>query len=331
MTTRRELLIALGAGVLAAPWAAFAQSPTKVWRIGVLRPGSRPASGSRASGQYANFVEGLRDLGYVEGRNITVQQQFADDNPERLPELAAELVKQKVDVIVTSGTPATRAAQQATATIPIVARAFVDPVASGFAASLVRPGGNITGMANLGVETADKRPELLASAVPGVTRIASLFNPDNPGNTRTQPRRELLARKLGKEIVFVGARNATELSAAFEIMARERVGALLVADDAFLNSQRQRIGALALQHKLPSASASANVAEGMLIAYGPNFAQMSRRAAALVDKIFKGANPGDLPIEQPTTFNLVVNLKTAKALGITIPQSVLVQATRVIE
>lgn len=317
-------------GALAVPFASLAQQG-KVWRIGVLRPGSRPASGDPTGGTYANFLAGMRDLGYVEGRNIVVLQHYADDQPERLREHAARLVKEKVDVIVTNGTPGVQAAREATTTIPIVALAFADPVASGFAASFVRPGGNVTGIANLGAETGDKRMEFLASIVSHVTRIAVPYNPDNPANARAMPRRELLARRIGKELVPVKARDVTELGAAFESMARERVGALLVAEEPFLNGQRERIGALAMRHKLPTAFANLGAAEHGLLVYGPNFGFMGRRAAALVDKILKGAKPGDLPIEQPTHFHLVINMKIAKALGITIPPAILVQATRVIE
>ena len=326
------MLVSLFAALagLPASGVSLAQSRQKIWRIGVLRPGPPPAPGVRSTD--VDFLEGMRDLGYVEGRNITVQLHFADDKPERLQELAAQLVKEKVDVIVTQGTVATRAAQQATATTPIVALTFGDPVAGGFAKSLARPGGNITGMANLGDETGDKRLELLSSVVPGVTRIGYLVNPDNPGNTRSLPRREVLARKIGKELVPSTARNPAELGAAFEMMARERAGALVVADEPMLNRNSQRIATLALKQKLPTIFGASNAADrGGLMTYGPNYFHMGRRAAALVDKIFKGAKPGDLPIEQPTDFTLVVNLKTAKALGITIPQSVLLQASRVIE
>jgi putative ABC transport system substrate-binding protein len=316
-------------GGFCAPLEALAQSQPKVWRIGVLDP--RPPQGPGRRDAYTNFFEGMRDLGYVEGRNITVQRLFADNDPDRLPELAAELVKQKVDVFVTHGTPAVRAAQQATSTIPIVAVSFADPVGSGFAVSLARPGGNITGVTNLSEETAPKRLELLSSVVPSVTRIAWLFNPDNPVNMRGHARLEAAARKSGKEIVRVKARAANELSAAFDQIARERVGALVVSDDSVLADHRQRIGALALKSRLPTMFAVPNAAEHGLLVYGSARAQQSRRAAVLVDKIFKGATPGDLPIEQPTSFILVVNLKIAKALGITIPQSVLLQATRVIE
>ena len=202
---------------LTLPLASFAQSPPKVWRIGVLHPRSRAALSGRDS--YTHFFAGMRDLGYVEGRNIVVQWQFADNRLEQLPELAAQLVKQRVDVIVTNATPAVRAAQQATSTIPIVALTFADPVGSGFAASLARPGGNITGVTNLGGEgIGAKRMEILASVVPNVNRIAYLLNPDNPVGVRGIPGMEIAARRSGKEMVLVKARTAGELSAAFDLL-----------------------------------------------------------------------------------------------------------------
>jgi putative ABC transport system substrate-binding protein len=329
---RRSALRLLAGGLcaLAVPLAAFAQAPAKVWRIGVLNPRPKLPAGERDV--YTNFFDGMRDLGYVEGRNFSVYWLFADNDLQRLPALAAELVKQRVDVIVTNSTPAVRAAQQATTSIPIIGLAFGDPVAMGFAASLARPGGNITGLSIVGPQMASKRLEILTAAVPNVNRIAYLVNPDNVSLVRAAPEVEAGARKAGKEMVTIRARSASELGAAFDLMPRERVGALLVADDTMLQNHWRVIGSLALKAKLPAMVPWPSAADGALLAYRGTYPEgAGRRGATLADKILKGAKPGDLPIEQPTKFNLVVNLKTAKALGIAIPQSLLVQATQVIE
>jgi putative ABC transport system substrate-binding protein len=306
----------------------FGQSPSKVWRIGILNPRAARTSGPEIA--YADFFAGLRDLGFAEERNITVLWQFANGKLERLPELAAQLVRDKVDVIVTHTTLGVRAAQQATSTIPIVALTFADPVGSGFAASLARPGGNITGVTTLGEEIVAKRMQILSSAVPGVSRIAYLTNPDNPAQVRIViPNLVTAARKAGKDIVVVRMRSAEELSQAFGVMARERTGALLVSDDPVFSDLGQRIGTLALQRRMPVMFP--NVADAGTMSYGRDMTDMGRRAATLTAKILSGAKPGDLPIEQPTKFNLVVNLKLAKAIGLTIPESILLQANRVIE
>ena len=329
MNNRRKVIAALGVGAFTFPLGPFAQTLPKVWRIGVLNPSARPAPETRSV--YTNFFEALRDLGYVDGRNIAVQWLFAENNLQRLPELAAQLVKSKVDLIVTNSTPAVRAAQQATATTPIVALSFGDPVGSGFAKSLARPGGNITGTTIISTELNAKRLEILVEIVPHVIRIAYLMNPDNSSQAQAQIL-EKAARKANKEIVVVNARAANELSAAFAQMIRERAGALMVANDTVLNDHRQRIGELALQHRLPSMFASGLLStELRLVNYAQDGHQTSRSAAMMAVKIFKGAKPADIPIEQPTHFNLVVNLKTAKALGITIPQTIMVRADRVIQ
>lgn len=240
---RRVLALMIGS---AASFAALAQTPVKVWRIGLLEPRTQSASVERV------FFEGLRALGYVEGRNLVVQRVFADNDLERLPELAAQLVKSKVDLIVTRGTPAVRAAQRATTTIPILALAFGDPVALGFAKSLARPGGNITGRTLISEEIEGKRLELLVETVPRVTRIAYLINPDNPASIRSASNLETAARKINKELVIVHARGEHEFNAAFAQMIRERAGAVLFALDTVFDDHFQRMGELALQHKLPS-------------------------------------------------------------------------------
>ena len=327
--SRRHLLVALVAisGALVAPFDSFAQTPAKVWRVGVLNPGSKGRST-----QYTTFFEALRDLGYVEGSNIAVQWQFADFDLQRLPDLASQLVKQKVDLIVTNGTPPARALQQVTTTIPILDLSLEDPVASGFAKSLSRPGGNITGIAIISGELAQRRLQMLAEIAPSANRIARFFNPDNPVDTRGPMRADDTARKLGREIVHLPVRNETELSAAFDQVVRERAGALIVSEDAVINSFAARIAELALQRKLPSMWGSPVGPSSMgLVSYGWDSRQTIRSAAMMAVKIFKGTKPADIPIEQPTHFQLVVNLRTAKALSITIPAGIMVQATRVIE
>ena len=327
MNNRRKLLVALGAGALAAPIFSFAQQG-KVRRIGILYPGSQSDSSDLGSG----LVKGLRDLGRVEGSDFIVDWRYADGKTEQLPALAAELVKLNVDVIVTDGTPAVGATRKATTTIPIVATTFGDPVSSGFAASLAHPGANITGLANLTEETIAKRLELLLSVAPKVVRIAWLVNPNNTAAMRSGALLEVAAKKIGKTIVRVDARVAGELVDAFSLMTRERVGALIVADDSTLNPLGAQIAGLALRQRLPSMFGVHKIAEaGGLMSYGADYAVRYRRAAVYVDKILKGAKAGDLPIEQPREFELVVNLITAKALGIKIPQAVLVRATKVIE
>jgi putative ABC transport system substrate-binding protein len=308
---------------------SFAQSRGNVWRVGVLHPGRKPPAGRRET--YAIFFEELQNLGYVEGKNIAIQWRFAEFDVQRLPKLASELVSQKVDLIVTNGTPPVQALQKVTATIPILDLSFEDPVASGFAKSLSRPGGNITGIAIISGELAQRRLQMLTEIAPAAKRIARLFNPDNPVDMRAPMRADDAARKLGREIMHVPIRNESELSAAFDLLVRERAGALIVSEDTLITSLRVQIAGMALQKKLPSMWGNAAGGEQGLVSYGWDSAQTLRSAAMMAVKIFKGTKPADIPIEQPTYFQLVVNLKTAKALGITIPQGIMVQATRVIE
>jgi putative ABC transport system substrate-binding protein len=327
MNNRRKLVIALGAGAFAAPFASFAQQG-KLRRIGILYPGLQSDSNDLGSA----FLKGLRDLGRVEGSDFVIEWRYADGKTEPLAALAAELVKMNIDVIVTSGTSGVRAARQATTTIPIVTASFADPVGGGFAASLAHPGGNITGFSNLGEEVIPKRMELLINVVPKVTRIAYLMNPNNPVSTRMNAILEVTAKKMGKAYVRIEARAAGELVDAFSRMARERVGALMVQEEAILNPLGAQIAGLALRQKLPTIFGMRKITEaGGLMSYGADYGVRYRRAAEYVDKILKGAKAGDLPIEQPREFDFVVNLVTAKALGIKIPQLVLVRATKVIE
>ena len=329
LDSRRHLIVALIAISIGqvAPSVSLAQTPVKVWRIGVLYPGSK-----RRDAQYAGFFEHLRDLGYAEGSNIAVQWRFADLDLQRLPELASQLVKQNIDLIVTNGTPAAQALKHATTTIPILDLSFEDPVASGLAKSLSRPGGNITGIAIVSGELAQRRLQMLAEITPGASPIARFFNPENPVDTRAPMRADDAARKLGREILHLPVRNENELNAAFDRIVRGRVGALIVSEDAVVSSLAARIAELALQRKLPSMwGSSRGPALDGLISYGWDIRQTTRSAAMMAVKIFKGAKPADIPIEQPTLFQLVVNLKTAKALGVMIPPGIMVQATRVIE
>ncbi|MGQ0524833.1 MAG: ABC transporter substrate-binding protein [Betaproteobacteria bacterium] len=326
---RRTFVLALGLATVTAGRGSMAQQPGKFWRIGILSLPGRQGAWTEA--RFGAFLRGMRELGYVEGKNIALEWRFADGKVERLPALAAELVQLKVDVIVTFGTQAVSAARKATATIPIVAAAFGDPVANGFAASLSRPGGNITGVTTLGEVLYVKRLELLATVAPGSVSVAFLINPDNASLTKGVPVYRAAAQKHGKELIVVNARHVGDFDAAFSAMARERVAALMVADDAYFVAQGSRIAELALRHKLPTVFGIAGLEAGSLISYGPPAAARFRRAATFVDRIFRGAKPGELPIEEPTEFELVVNLKTARALGITIPETLLLRADRVIE
>ena len=324
MITRRKLVIALGAGAL-APLVSFAQQQSKVWRIGFLEslaPDSAP---------YREFLKGMRELGYVEGKNIAMEVRFADGKLERSLALAEELVKLKVDLIAAMGTPGVRAAQKATATIPIVMIAVGDPVGSGFVSNLARPGGNITGLTNLSTDTSPKLLEMLKAALPKLSRIAVMVNPANSATADALSNIRAAAPKIGAAIVSVEARNPGEIENAFAAMARQRPDAVLVAGDPLFRLQARQVADLALRQKLPTASPNSALAEaGGCFGYGANFGEIYRRAATYVDRILKGAKPGDLPVEQSPP-ELVINLKAAKALGLKIPQSLLQRADRVIE
>ena len=273
----------------------------------------------------------MRELGYVEGSNVNFEWRFAEGQYSRIPELAEDLVRRRVDVIFTAGTPGVRAAQRATKTIPIVVAGFADPVGGGFAASLARPGGNITGLASMFEDIEGKRLELLSSVLPQRARIAYLANPANPAFRLSE---EFIAslEKKGRGLLVVRARNLGEITEGFSFLVKRHAAAVLVSDEPTFNGLAPEIAKLAIRHKLPSCFGLGRGPEsGGLMFYGLNYADVFRHAATYVDKILKGANPGDLPIEQPTKFELVVNMKTAKALGITIPQAILLRADRVIE
>jgi putative ABC transport system substrate-binding protein len=330
MNNRRKLLVVLGAGALAVPLSSFAQQQRKVWRVGFLSPRRRPAS--LDTDYFGAFPRGMRDLGYVEGKNLVIEWRFADGKFEHLPGLAAELVRLKVDVIVTAGPPAIVAAQKATTTIPIVIVTSIDPVDAGLVKSLARPGGNITGISNLSGEVSPKHLELLLTMVPKLSRVAVLVNPANSAHATMLKNVQAAAQKAHVKVLPVEARTLQEIETAFSVMTKENAGAIIVGLDPFFNQQVRQIAELAAKHRLPSISAYAVYAEGGgLMSYGSSLTDNFRRAATYVDKILKGANPGDLPVEQPTQFELFINRKTAKALGLTIPQSLLISTGKVIE
>ena len=328
MITRRKIVLALGAGAL-APFAVFAQQP-KVWRVGFLS--QRHVEFVDADDYYGPFTQGMRELGYVVGKNLVIEWRSAEGKSERLAELAVELVRLKVDVLVTAGTPASVAVQKATTAIPIVMITVGDPVGTGLVKSLARPGGNITGPSTMNTELAPKRLEMLRSMVPKVTRVAVLVNSANAGNAAELRYIQAAAQKVGVKIQSVEASAPQEIANGFAVMARQKAGALIVPRDALFNQQKNQIVELAAKHRLPSIGGYGEyVQAGGLMSFGQNVWEIPRRAATYVDKIFKGANPGDIPVEQPTTFELFINRKTANALGLKIPNAMLVQATKIIE
>jgi putative ABC transport system substrate-binding protein len=307
-----------------------AQQAAKVPRIGYLT-GNRAASPNLPEA----FRQGLRDLGYVEGRNVVIEYRDAEGKYDRLPALAAELVTLKVDVILVGATPPALAAKQATKTIPIVFIGTADPVGSGLVTSLARPGGNVTGLSNLAQELVGKRLEQLTQAVPGVSRVAVLWHPGTLGD-RTEKEMlkaaDVAARALGVRLQFVEARGPADFDKAFSDMTRAHAGALTVLPSGMFSSERRRLVDLAAKTQLTAVFPFRDFVDaGGLMSYGPNLQDLSRRAATYVDKILKGAKPADLPIEQPTKFELVINLKTARALGLTMPPSVLRRADEVIQ
>ena len=329
MNTRRQLVFALGACAL-APLAAFAQAPGKVWRIGFLA--YRHFDLVDTDVYYGSFTQGMRELGYFAGKNLVIEWRSAEGKIERLPDLAAELVRLLVDVLVAQSTPASRAAQKVTATLPIVMVSVGDPVGNGLVKSLARPGGNSTGLSIMAAELTPKLLEMLRSMVPKVIRVAILLNPANPSHHSALENIKAAAPKVGVTILPIEAGTPEEISNAFAAMARQNAGALVMPLEAIFVQQRKQIIELAAKHRLPSISGDTEyAAAGGLMGYGQNIRENNRRAAIYVDKILKGARAGDLPVEQPTHFDLAVNLKTAKALGIKVPQSILIQATKVIE
>ncbi len=326
MNVRWLLSLALPFGLLAAPLGADAQQPAKIPKIGLLFLLSGPNPNVDA------FQQGLRELGWIEGQNIAIEYRWAAGREDRLPALAAELVRLKVAVIVTAATPTIRAAGQATRTIPIVAAAMADPMATELIASLGRPGGNVTGLSLLTTDLAGKRLQLLKEVAPHATRVAVLALQGSPATAFLFREVEAAARVMGIQPQLFAVRGPQEFESAFAAMRRGRTGALIVQASPLSIEYRAEIAILAAKHKLPAIYKVRTFAEvGGLMSYGPDLADMYRRAATYVDKILKGAKPADLPVEQPTRFELVLNLKTAKALGLTIPQSVLIRADQVIQ
>ena len=327
---RRRDLLAIVAGA-AAVWPVVARSRKKaVPLIGLLIFGSRPKNPDDLI--HGPIQQGLTEFGYVDGQNIAFEYRWAEGKSDRLAVLAAELVRLSPDVIVAFGPAAIQAVKQATATIPIVMADGADPVGMGFVANLAHPGGNITGLSNLARETVGKRLELLKFVIPDAEHITVLFNPANVGNVLQLEAAQVAARSLGAKISPIEVRTTDDVDAAFEAITREHSDALFIPDDAVFRLASMTIMEHALTRKLPVASQSrVYVAAGGLMSYGPDLNDMYRRSAGYIDRILKGAKPADLPVQQPTKFELVINLKTAKALGLTIPQSLLARADEVIE
>ena len=327
---RRDFITLLGgaaAASIAWPLAAIAQQSGKLRTIGFLGPNTR----SGASDWVAALAQRLRELGWIEGRTVTIEYRWAEGREERLAEIAAEFVRLKVDVIVTSGTPAVMASKQATSVIPIVFATAGDPVGSGLVASLARPGGNVTGLATLVADLAGKRLELLREIVPGLGRLAIMGNASNPFTVLELDEVQAAAGTLGLEVVTLEIRRAQDIAPAFEAL-KSRADALYVCTDALANTNRIRISTSALGVRLPTMHGSRDYVEaGGLMSYGPNYPDLFRRSADYVDKILHGAKPGDIPVEQPTKYELVLNLTTAKALGLTVSPTLLARADEVIE
>jgi putative ABC transport system substrate-binding protein len=326
---RRAFVTGLGA-VLAAPLASEAQQMGRLYRIGIL--GNVSIAEPYGASLWGAFVQGLRELGYADGQNISLEYVSSEGKYERLPALAAELVRRKVDVIVVPADQNALAVKQATSSIPIVM--IGDPVGTGLVANLARPGGNITGLSALaGPEIVGKQLELLKATLPQVSRIAILRNPGNPTHAIWLRQAEIAARSLTIQVQTLEARGPDEFGRAFKAMTTEGVGAVLILTDGMFSNHMIRIADLAMKSRLPAMGPRnmVDAGAGILMSYGPIGPELFRRAATYVDKILKGAKPGDLPIEQPTKFELVINLKTAKALGLTIPPSLLARADQIIE
>jgi ABC-type uncharacterized transport system substrate-binding protein len=317
-------VLALALLLFVAPPAGEAQQTVKVPRIGFLRSGPPPHA------FVEGFQQGLRELGYMEGQNIIIEYRFADRGADQLAELGSELLRLKVDVILASATPAAVAAKDLTRTVPIVFAGVLDPIDSGIVSSLSRPGGNVTGTTHISIDLATKRVELLKEIVPRLSRLAVLGNPEHPSYTSQVRAIEAGAQTLGVQVEAIGVRTPNEFGAAFRTARKAQV--LIQLDEVLFTSHRKSLVELATANRLPVVYGfREHVEAGGLMSYGPNFRELYRRAAVFVDKILKGAKPADLPVEQPTTFELVINLKTAKALGLTIPHAVLLRADEVIQ
>jgi putative ABC transport system substrate-binding protein len=326
MNRRQAVLAMLALG--ATPLGAFAQQAGKVWRIGFLYLSTQTVTALRLDA----FKQAFRDLGYIEGRDYVLELRFADNHGDRLPMLAAELVRSSPDLIMAGPATPTIAMQKATATIPIVMVSVGDPVGSGLVKSLAHPGGNVTGTSNSLTDIAPKHLDLLHEIVPKMSRLAVLMNPNYQSHRDALKILQTLAPRIGVQILPIEAQSAQEIENGFSLMTKQNARAIIVVTDAIYLERRWQIAELAMKNRLPCVGYSQEYADaGFLFGYGPNSLEFFRRAAVYVDKILKGAKPADLPVEQPTTFELVINLKTAKALGIKIPQSVQIRADRVIE
>jgi putative ABC transport system substrate-binding protein len=330
---RRDFIATLAGAVVApmlTPRAARTQQPARIRRIAFLSGLTRPASIESSS--IGGLLQGMRELGYVEGKDFVVEWRFAEGNYERFADFANEFVRQRIDIFVLGTPVAARAVQQATSTIPIVLAFSTDPVGNGFVASLAHPGGNITGLATSQDDTAPKQLELLGKAAPNLSRVGVLMNPASPNVMSVMKGAEAAAHNAGIDLVSAEAHNQSEIKQAFDALSQKRAGALMVVSDSLFQSYRKDIGALALSRRLPSMFAQREYVEaGGLMSYGEHYRDFFRRAAIYVDKIFKGARPADLPVEQPTRFYLVLNSNTAKALGLAIPPTLLALADEVIE
>lgn len=326
---RAVAIVALVLGLLAAPLVAEAQPARKVWRLGFLGDGPRA---ERIAISIEPLRDGLRELGYLEGQNVVIEERWSEGRSERLLDLATELVRLKVDVIVTHGVRGTKAAQDATRTIPIVMAVSPDPVATGLIASLARPGGNTTGMTDQVADLGEKEIQIIREVVPRTQRVAILWNDSNPGSRVTFEQTRDAATKAGLGVATVAVRNPEDLEAAVAQAASGRPDVLIVIHDVLTVNHRAQIARLALKHNLPSICASTPFVDaGGLVAYAPSLPGLFKRAAVFVDRIFRGTKPEDIPVEQPTTFQLRINLKTAKALGLTVPKAVLLRADEVIQ
>ena len=330
---RRRAFITLLGGAAVAPalagsWPAHAQQPGNVYRIGMLET----ISASLNAANVAAFRKSLRDLGYLEGRNLVIEYRSADGRAERFPDLAAELVGLKVDLIVTRGTPASLAAKSVTPAIPVVMAAVAEPLDSGLVAGLARPGGNVTGLSSFATMLDAKRVQFLRELIPGIARIAALMNMGNPVSLANWKQIESAAQSIGIRPQLLDTRRVEDIEPAFDAARIERADALIVEIDALMQANPRLIAELAAKHRLPAIySAREFIDVGGLLAYGVSYPDLYRRAAIYADKIFKGAKPADLPIEQPTKFELIINLKTAKTLGLEVPATLLAIADEVIE
>ena len=326
--TRKIILWQLATVLLASVSLSQAQQPAKVFRIIYLSGSPLSANAAR----YEAFRQGLRELGYMEGKNIVIEYRYAEGKPDRLSDLAAELVRLKVDIIVSAGAQATGAAKKATNTIPIVMTNEGDPVGTGFVASLAQPGGNITGLSTLAPEISGKRLELLKEIVANLSRVAVFGSSVSPSNAQSLKETELAGAALNVQLQFLEVREPKDIETAFRAASKGRAGAVLVLAGGVLNSQRKQMAELAVKHRLPAIYPwPESVQDGGLMSYGVNRNDLDRRAATYVDKILKGRKPADLPVEQPIKFEFIVNLKAAKQIGLTIPPNVLVRADRVIK